>query len=328
MKYYLLRSTTYCIGLGIVTLGNHPSAVRAQVFSPDGSLTRLDAMAAQIRSEATVEPTNAWVYRLNGDPALSSDSVNLPVESAPPDITPVPLGNLASPTPSVEWSKSLNPDPVVTQASVNPTLEEASVLPLKGVSVQERAIATQPVIEPLNSSADSLTQQPTSNSEIVLNESQTLAQSDLDIRRGYLGVPNYLGIGINIGLTEENGDESETGLGDAGLVINSKIGLSDNLSLRPGVIVGDDAVFMVPLTYDFLIPRTDPFEPVRFAPFLGGGVALSTDSDNNIGFLLTGGIDVPLSRSFVANGSINVGFIEDQTDIGIILGVGYTFADF
>jgi len=39
-------------------------------------------------------------------------------------------------------------------------------------------------------------------------------------------------------------------------------------------------------------------------------------------------VDVPLSRSFVANGSINIGFIEDETDIGIILGVGYTFPDF
>jgi hypothetical protein len=234
----------------------------------------------------------------------------------------------------VSWSKGLTNNSATAQSSVNPTVADSPASSVKRIT-QADAIATQSVPESLNSSADALTLQPTQDEEIVLNESRTLAQTDLDIRRGTRGVPNYLGIGINIGLTEEDDvaeadadDGGETALGDAGFVINGKIGLSRNISLRPGVIVGDDALFMVPLTYDFLIPRVDPFEPVRFAPFLGGGVALSTDSDDNIGFLLTGGVDVPLSRSFVANGSINIGFIEDETDIGIILGVGYTFPDF
>lgn len=336
MKHNLLRSATYCVGLGLFTMGNHPLPVRAQVSSPGGSLTRLESIAAEIRAEGTAEPANAWVNRLSGDPALTQDAVNLPAESSLPEVTPVPSATVESPTPSVSWSKGLTRNPAATQSSVNPTLADSPASPRKRIS-QADAIATQPVPESLTSSADALTLQPTQDAEIGLNESQTLAQTDLDIRRGTRGVPNYLGIGINIGLTEEDDvadaeadadDGGQTALGDAGFVINGKIGLSRNISLRPGVIIGDDALFMVPLTYDFLIPRVDPFEPVRFAPFLGGGVALSTDSDDNIGFLLTGGVDVPLSRSFVANGSINIGFIEDETDIGIILGVGYTFPDF
>lgn len=332
MKHHLLRSATYGVGLGLLTMGNHPLPVHAQISSPGGgSLTRLESIAAKVRTEGTAEPANAWVNRLTGDPALTQDAVNLPAGFSLPEATPIPSATVESPTPSVSWSKGLTNNSATAQSSVNPTLADSPASPLKRIT-QEDAIATQSVPESLNSSADALTLQPTQDEEIVLNESRTLAQTDLDIRRGTRGVPNYLGIGINIGLTEEDDDADddggETALGDAGFVINGKIGLSRNISLRPGVIVGDDALFMVPLTYDFLIPRVDPFEPVRFAPFLGGGVALSTDSDDNIGFLLTGGIDVPLSRSFVANGSINIGFIEDETDIGIILGVGYTFPDF
>ncbi|MEQ8380994.1 MAG: hypothetical protein RH949_01320 [Coleofasciculus sp. A1-SPW-01] len=331
MKHNLLRSVTYGVGLGVVTMGNHPLPVHAQVSSLGGSLTRLESIAAEVRTEGTAEPANAWVNRLTGDPALTQDAVNLPAGSSLPETTPLPSATVDSPTPSVSWSKGLSNNSATAQSSLNSTVADSPASSLKRISPED-AIATQPIPESLTSSAEALTLQPTQDAEIVLNESQTLAQTDLDIRRGTRGVPNYLGIGVNIGLTEDDDEATDDGggtaLGDAGFVINGKIGLSRTLSLRPGVIIGDDALFMVPLTYDFIIPRVDPFEPVRFAPFLGGGVALSTDSDDNIGFLLTGGVDVPLSRSFVANGSINIGFIEDETDIGIILGVGYTFPDF
>ncbi|MCP2729691.1 hypothetical protein [Limnofasciculus baicalensis] len=150
-----------------------------------------------------------------------------------------------------------------------------------------------------------------------------LAQADLDPRRGTTArVPNYIGIGGNLGLSDNS---TSTSLGDGGFVVNGKISLTPKLSLRPAAILGNDATFLIPLTYDFLIPAVDPFEPVRFAPFLGGGLAISTDDDNSIGFLFTGGIDVPISRAFVANASINLGFIEDETDFGLMIGVGYTF---
>jgi hypothetical protein len=67
---------------------------------------------------------------------------------------------------------------------------------------------------------------------------------------------------------------------------------------------------------------------VRFAPFVGGGLALSTDEDDNLGFVVTGGVDFPLSPQFVANAALNIGFLEDTTDFGLMVGIGYTFVSF
>ena len=185
--------------------------------------------------------------------------------------------------------------------------------------------AAKPIPGTVSTSAAPLTLQPNTLPlpEMSSQEVNTpIAQTDIDPGRTTRGGASYVGIGGNIGL---GGD---TALGNGSFVINGKIGLTRSLSLRPAAVIGDDTVFLIPLTYDFTIRQTDPFEPVRFAPFVGGGIALSTDEDDNIGFLLTGGVDVPLSREFVANGSINVGFIEDTTDVGLILGVGYTFVGF
>jgi hypothetical protein len=147
----------------------------------------------------------------------------------------------------------------------------------------------------------------------------TVAQTELDPGRATRGGSSYIGIGGNIGLG------GNTALGKGAFVINSKIGLTRNISFRPAVILGDNTDFLLPVTYDFVIQSNDPFAPVPFAPFAGGGVAVSTEGD--VGFLLTGGVDFPLSREFVANASINVGFSGD-TDVGLIVGVGYTFPGF
>lgn len=150
----------------------------------------------------------------------------------------------------------------------------------------------------------------------------TIAQTDIDPGRVTRGGASYIGVGGNIGLT------GDTATGNGAFVVNSKIGLTRTLSFRPSVIIEDDVDFLLPVTYDFVIRREDPFERVPFAPFAGGGVAFSTDDNNNFGFLLTGGVDVPLSSQFVANATVNVGFIEDTTNVGIVLGVGYTFVGF
>lgn len=152
----------------------------------------------------------------------------------------------------------------------------------------------------------------------------TVAQNEINIDPGRAtrGGSSYVGIGGNIGL---GGD---TALGSSGFVINGKLGLTRNISFRPAAVIGDNTIFLIPITYDFTIQREDPFAQFAFAPFLGGGVAIATSGDNSIGFLLTGGVDVPLSRQFVANASVNVGFLENATDLGLIVGVGYTFPAF
>lgn len=224
---------------------------------------------------------------------------------------------------------NLQPDNL---AATNQNQVNTPIVQIKGIDNNSSksnpipsAIAAQPIPGTVATSADLLRLQPQTPEPSTQSANQTdttIAQRDLDIRRSPVGVPSYIGIGGNIGLS--SGDDNTT-LGDGGFVVNSKIRLSDTLSLRPSVIFGNDAVFLIPLTYDFVIPRVDPFEPIRFAPFAGGGVAISTDDDNNIGFLLTLGVDVPISRTFVANAALNVGFIEDTTDFGLMLGVGYVF---
>lgn len=135
---------------------------------------------------------------------------------------------------------------------------------------------------------------------------------------------SYIGLGGNIGISDNN---NETSLGRGSFVINGKVGLSERLSVRPAVVINDDATFLIPATYDFRIPTEDPLVLSPFIPFAGAGLVLSTKDDNHIGFLLSGGVDYRISPNWTANGSLNVGFL-DEVDVGIILGVGYTFPGF
>ena len=130
---------------------------------------------------------------------------------------------------------------------------------------------------------------------------------------------SYVGLGGNIGLQEEG-----TSLGDEAFVLNGKVALARDLSLRPAAIFGnDDTSFLIPITYDFTIASNDPFKEVPIVPFIGGGAVFTTDDQDSVGFLFSGGADWRLSDDFVANAGLHVGFIEDSTDIGLVLGIGY-----
>jgi hypothetical protein len=141
---------------------------------------------------------------------------------------------------------------------------------------------------------------------------------------------SYIGAGVNFGL------DGDTALGssDNSFGIISKIALNANLSLRPGVRFSERSAFMIPITYDIPLAGADPFEPATFHPFVGGGVMFTVDddetnnndSDNNIGPMLTGGVDVRLDDMWVINSTLNVGFMSDDTEIGILFGVGYIFS--
>ena len=122
------------------------------------------------------------------------------------------------------------------------------------------------------------------------------------------------------------GLSEDTGLGDNGFAIISKIALTNNLSFRPGAVFNDNSVILAPLTVDFPIKSSPSFsKPKTVAiPYVGGGAAIYTGDDSSVEFMLTGGVDVPLSDKFTANAGVDVGF-SDDTDVGIRLGVGYSF---
>ena len=180
------------------------------------------------------------------------------------------------------------------------------------------------------SDAKTLNVQPAvvEQSEVVQTPNPEVAQLPIDPGRATRGGSSYIGLGANVGLS------GDTALGDGNLMIISKIGLTRSLALRPGVVLGDDATFLLPITYEFTIRQAEALqEALRIAPYIGAGVTLSTgnddndDDDSDIGLLLTGGIDIPLSRQFTANAGLNVG-IADETDIGLSVGVGYNFGGF
>ncbi|MDZ8188999.1 MAG: hypothetical protein RMX96_29615 [Nostoc sp. ChiSLP02] len=150
-----------------------------------------------------------------------------------------------------------------------------------------------------------------------------VAQSDIDLGTTTRGGSSYVGVAANIGLS---GDSSS--LGDGNFAVISKVGLTNAISVRPAAIFGNNTTVLLPITYDFTFQSADPFrEPLAFAPYVGVGAAWKTSGGSEFAFLVSGGIDVPLSSQFTATASVNAGFF-DQTDIGLLLGVGYNFNGF
>jgi hypothetical protein len=154
-----------------------------------------------------------------------------------------------------------------------------------------------------------------------LDHTPIVAQTNPDLevepgRRTRSG-SSYIGIGGNIGLT------GDSPVGDGAFAVFSKIGLTRSFSARPSAVINDDAVFLIPATIDFSGDEV-PEAGFRVAPYLGGGVAISTEDDGDFGGLITGGLDVPISSQFTANTSANVTFMDD-TDLGLQVGVGYNF---
>ncbi len=146
-----------------------------------------------------------------------------------------------------------------------------------------------------------------------------MAQTEINLEPGRAtrSGSSYVGLGGNIGL------DGDTSVGEGGLAVISKIGLTDYLSFRPLVLINEDLTLLLSLTVDFLgkpVPEAD----LRIAPYLGGGLSLATGEDDTVGLLISGGLDIPLSAKFTANTAINVKFMDD-TGVGLLLGLGYNF---
>jgi hypothetical protein len=209
--------------------------------------------------------------------------------------------------------------------STETSLTKVQQLPNTGI--QENASVTlTPIPGTVATSSATLT------SELVQPTSQTtsqpsptrVAQSDIDLGRTTRGGSSYIGVAANIGLSGD-GDSS---LSDGNFAVVSKIGLTNSISVRPSAVFGDNTTVLLPITYDFTFQSADPFsEPLPIAPYVGVGAAYKTGDDSQFAFLVSGGIDVPLTPQFTATASVNAGFF-DQTDVGLLLAVGYNFSGF
>lgn len=307
MKPISFSPVYFLLSLASLTIVSNTLSARAEtpITAPTGDRVAESAAVIVPDTEFTVSGVTTI------DPLATESSVpSLPEDTA--SQVDVQQANLANTTE--EWAES----PIQTAQVPDNNLQSAS-------EVTEGAIATQPIPGTVETSAEHLTMQPETSQLPEFSSEQTapsVAQVDIDPGRTTRGGASYIGLGGNIGL----GGGSD--LGDGAFAVISKIGLTRFLSARPAVLFGGDVTFLVPLTYDFVIQTEDPFEQVPFAPYVGGGVIITTEDDTDVGFLLTGGIDVPLTAQFVGNASLNVGFLNDDTDVGLMLGVGYSFVGF
>ncbi|MGH1396412.1 MAG: fasciclin domain-containing protein [Trichormus sp.] len=210
--------------------------------------------------------------------------------------------------------KTVEDSPVnirVDSANNQITVNEARV-------IQPNIQASNGVIYPINQILipPNLTSQQPQNQN---NQAQA-PTNDVTPGRATRGGSSYVGVAGNIGL---GGD---TALSESNLAVISKIGLTRTLSVRPSAVFGDDTVFLVPLTLDFAPREVEPGVVQQFSvsPYVGAGVAIEASGDADIGFLLTGGVDVPLGNRFTLTGAVNAAFV-DETDVGLLLGVGYNF---
>jgi hypothetical protein len=151
--------------------------------------------------------------------------------------------------------------------------------------------------------------------------SPTVAPSDAPSTEQPKPLRNYIGVGGNIGVSGGG-----KGLSQGGVTIFMKNDLSDSLSIRGINVFGGNRIdSTTALTVNFPVKTSSG--QVQFVPFVGGGVLLRSKSnfgDLLVRGLVTGGVDVPLSRRFTATTAVNVGFI-DKTDVGVQLGVAYNF---
>jgi hypothetical protein len=153
--------------------------------------------------------------------------------------------------------------------------------------------------------------------------SNEVAQLPVGIGRETRGGSSYIGVGLNVGVSG-----GSSGLGDGNFSVISKIGVTRSLSVRPSVILSNETTFLIPVTYDFSFKAPTPLtEPLGIAPYLGVGAVIKSGDNSETAVLVTGGVDVPLNSRLTATASVNAGFF-DQTDLGILLGVGYNFRGF
>jgi hypothetical protein len=126
--------------------------------------------------------------------------------------------------------------------------------------------------------------------------------------------PNYNYVGI--------------GGGDDGFVVNGKLSVADNISIRPEVATdfdfedGEDVSYLVPLTYDFNTIGTGNY---AINPYLGAGATGGIGEDSTVEFALVAGADYRIARNYVANGSINYAPFADSDEIGFTVGIGRIF---
>ena len=120
------------------------------------------------------------------------------------------------------------------------------------------------------------------------------------------------------------GPSLSIGGGTTVIGIDSKFGVSDNLSLRPFVYFpSGNTEFGSSLTYDFNLSNTG--NKVQITPFLGGGVTIGTGGVNtNTVISFVGGADFDVTDSVQLRAALDVP-LSSGYSTSVQLGAGFRF---
>ena len=115
------------------------------------------------------------------------------------------------------------------------------------------------------------------------------------------------------------------GNGQTAIGIDSKFGISDNLSLRPFIYFASSGTdFGTAITYDFPLRNTE--NNLVITPFVGASVDVNTGGNSITTAGLVGGADVDLSDSLRLKVSVIVPLSSDRGQTtGVTLGAGFRF---
>lgn len=230
-------------------------------------------------------------------PGSDTVALNPDLESAPVQLSAAPLNLSASDAQTATLTSKVATAPVPGRA-----LTSASALKAD-VSSNRPAIAQADPTDPTTTP-----------------DTTTSPLSNIEPGRATRSGSSYIGIGGNIGI-----GSGDTALGDGSFAILSKVGLTRRFSVRPTLLVEDDATLLLPVTVDFS-PGEGPTDRIGFraAPYLGIGPAISFGDDTDLDLLLTGGLDIPLGENFTVNAAVNA-TVTGNAAIGLLIGIGYNF---
>lgn len=146
---------------------------------------------------------------------------------------------------------------------------------------------------------------------MTLSQTSETQQSSRRERRSYIGLGGGLGI-----------SGGETGLSNGGFSLLSRIGITDSISVHTSSVFGDKKALMPALTIGIPIRNANTAAVIAY-PFIGGGVNINTSQDFELDPLLVAGVDVPLADRIMATTRLNIGFGENKTDVGVLIGIGW-----
>ncbi|MEG3895072.1 MULTISPECIES: hypothetical protein [unclassified Microcoleus] len=313
---------------------SEPAATSA--VKPDAettaSNTKIDSISWSELTEAAEPAASAPAANLQASVATPEKSAAATSEIAGTETAP--NTSIAAETENSQETAKIADNGVKVQSTVEtakksdrPTsiVAESNNLEVTATKEEKEVKTAQELLSnPVSTSASALTNQPkVAEKPATASEPTKKVAQGTQIRPGRAtrSGPSYVGIGGNLGF---GGDSA---LGDGSFAIISKIGLTNNFSVRPTVLFRDNLAFLIPVTYDFVSQETVEVSEdfvITAAPYAGAGVLISTGDDGTFGFLISGGVDVPLSRNFTATAGLNIGFV-DGAEVGLLVGVGYTF---